>query len=138
MINYGSCATLDCEHFRFLLANYKVQKFVLGRNSQCAKNRVTGSHRLDILRTFYHQAVEMFALLAERDDSNGEATSAGTCRFAGAKETYLCSEYHKCHAVKHGDHVLCVLYTSAVPTHTMRLISQKILKTVFSDKQGYW
>lgn len=111
---------------------------MLGKNSQCAKNRVTGSHRLDILRTFYHQAVETFTLSADCDDSNGEGSNASTWRFTGAKETYLCSEYHKCHAIKHGDHVLSVLYTSAVPTHTMRLISQKILKTVFSDKQGCW
>ncbi|XP_032666224.1 protein fuzzy homolog isoform X1 [Odontomachus brunneus] len=136
--NLPASISLDSETLGFLLANYKVEKFVLGRNSQCAKNRVAGSHRLDILRTFYHQAVETFALSAERDDNNGEGTSAGAWRFTGAKETYLCSEYHKCHAVRHGDHVLCVLYTSAVPTHTMRLISQKILKTVFSDKQGYW
>lgn len=116
--------------------NYKIEKFVLGRNSQCAKNRATGSHRLDILRTFYHQAVETFALSVEDEKSNDITASAG--KFVGAKETYLCSEYHKCHAVKHGDNILCVLYTSVVPTHTMRLISQKIIKMIFSDKQTYW
>lgn len=99
---------------------------------------MTGSHRLDILRTFYHQAVETFALSIEQEESNDERVSASTWKFIGAKETYLCSEYHKCHAVKHGDNILCVLYTSVVPTHTMRLISQKIVKMIFSDKQTYW
>lgn len=124
------------EYFSFLLANYKIEKFVLGRNSQCAKNRVTGSHRLDILRTFYHQAVETFALSIE--EGNDERVITSAWKFIGAKETYLCSEYHKCHAVKHDDNILCVLYTSVVPTHTMRLISQKIVKMIFSDKQTYW
>ncbi|XP_011334033.2 protein fuzzy homolog isoform X2 [Ooceraea biroi] len=133
--NLPASVSLDSETLGFLLANYKVEKFVLGRNSQCAKNRVTGSHRLDILRTFYHQAVETFALSVDGEDGNDERATASDWRFTGAKETYLCSEYHKCHAVKHGDHILCVLYTSVIPTHTMRLISQKILKMMFSDKQ---
>ncbi|XP_011878903.1 PREDICTED: protein fuzzy homolog [Vollenhovia emeryi] len=136
--NLPTSISLDSETLGFLLANYKTEKFVLGRNSQCAKNRATGSHRLDILRTFYHQAVETFALSAEHEESGDERATASTCKFIGAKETYLCSEYHKCHAVKHGDNILCVLYTSAVPTHTMRLISQKIVKMIFSDKQTYW
>lgn len=121
-----------------MLANYKIEKFVLGRNLQCEKNRVTGSHRLDILRTFYHQAVEMFGLPVEHKESNDEKVITNAWKFTGAKETYLCSEYHKCHAVKHNDYILCVLYTSVVPTHTMRLISQKILKMMFNDKQTYW
>ncbi|XP_011054196.1 PREDICTED: protein fuzzy homolog isoform X2 [Acromyrmex echinatior] len=136
--NLPMSVSLDSETLGFLLANYKIEKFVLGKNSQCAKNRVTGSHRLDILRTFYHQAVETFALSIEHEESNDEKLTTSTWKFIGAKETYLCSEYHKCHAVKHGDNILCVLYTSVVPTHTMRLISQKIVKMIFSDKQTYW
>ncbi|KAL0114040.1 hypothetical protein PUN28_011394 [Cardiocondyla obscurior] len=136
--NLPTSISLDNETLGFLLANYKIEKFVLGRNSQCAKNRATGSHILDILRTFYHQAVETFDLTTEHEESNDENTAADTWKFIGAKETYLCSEYHKCHAVKHGDNILCVLYTSVVPTHTMRLISQKIVKMIFNDKQTYW
>lgn len=120
--------------FRFLLANYKVQKFILSKNTQYAKNRISGSHRLDILRTFYHQAVETFILSSESCDE----ISDNNWQFVGAKETYLCSEYHKCYAVKQGDHILCILYASVVPTHTMRLICQKVLKTLLVDKQGCW
>ncbi|XP_020286481.1 protein fuzzy homolog [Pseudomyrmex gracilis] len=136
--NLPSSVSLDSETLGFLLANYKVDKFVLGRNPQCAKNRVTVSHRLDILRTFYHQAVETFALSMDHNEEINDEKNPSVWKFTGAKETYLCSEYHKCHAVKHGDNILCVLYTSVVPTHTMRLISQKILKMMFSDKQICW
>ncbi|XP_029034503.1 protein fuzzy homolog [Osmia bicornis bicornis] len=125
---------LDSETLGFLLANYKVQKFILSKNTQYAKNRISGSHRLDILRTFYHQAVETFILSSESCDE----ISDNNWQFVGAKETYLCSEYHKCYAVKQGDHILCILYASVVPTHTMRLICQKVLKTLLVDKQGCW
>lgn len=128
--NLPMSINLDSETLGFLLANYKVQKFVLGKNTQYTKNRVSGSHRLDILRTFYHQAVETFILSPE---SKSE-TMSDSWKFIGAKEIYLCSEYHKCHAVKYGDHILCILYASIVPTHTMRLICQKILKMLLVDK----
>lgn len=120
--------------FRFLLANYKVKKFILYKNNQYAKNRVSGSHRLDILRTFYHQAVETFVLSSESDCD----VPSEDWKFIGARETYLCSEYHKCYAVKHGDHIFCILYASSVPTHTMRLVCRKVLKTLLVDKQGCW
>lgn len=101
---------------------------------QYAKNRVNGSHRLDILRTFYHQAVETYILSSESEYNS----SSDNWKFVGAKETYLCSEYHKCYAVKDGDHILCILCTSTVPTHTVRMICQKMLKALLIDKQGCW
>lgn len=128
---------MDSETLGFLLANHKVEKFVLGRNAQCSKNRVTGSHRLDILRTFYHQAVETFILSSGATNTDKEEIKEPS-KFVGGKETYLCSEYHKCHAVKYGNYVLCVLYSSGVPTHTTRLISKKILKMLLLDKHGSW
>lgn len=121
-----------------MLANYKIEKFVLGRNAQSTKNRITGTHRLDVLRTFYHQAIETFMLSSELEENAIEMDMGSKWKFVGAKETYLCSEYHKCHALKEGDHILCVLYTSIVPTHTMRLITEKILKMLLIDKQVCW
>ncbi|XP_076239326.1 fuzzy planar cell polarity protein-like protein [Calliopsis andreniformis] len=132
--NLPATISLDLETLGFLLVNYKVQKFVLGRNTQYAKSRINGSHRLDILRTFYHQAVETFILPSGFEDG----TNNQDWKFIGTKEIYLCSEYHKCHSIKHGDHILCILYSSVIPTYTMRLISQKILKTLLGDKQGCW
>lgn len=119
---------------RFLLTNYKIQKFILGKNMQYAKNRISGSHRLDILRTFYHQAVEAYILSSEFECN----TTDDSWKFVGTKETYLCSEYHKCYAVKHGDHILCILCASTVPTHTVRSVCQKILKALLFDKHGCW
>lgn len=55
-----------------------------------------------------------------------------------ATETYWSSEYHKCHALKEIDNILCVLYKSTVPTHTMRLMTQVTLKTILQDKQLCW
>nr|CAD7585813.1 unnamed protein product [Timema genevievae] len=55
-----------------------------------------------------------------------------------ALETYWCSEYHKCHALRSGGILLCMLYTSAVPIQTMRLITGRTLKFLTSDKQLCW
>ncbi|XP_015594332.1 protein fuzzy homolog isoform X2 [Cephus cinctus] len=123
-----------------------IGKFVLSRNPQNTKNRVTGTHRLDILRTFYHQAVETFLLSEDIEECQTDSTETpkrlnqqeNGQKFEGAKETYWCSEYHKCHAVKEGDQVFCVLYSATVPTHTMRLITHKTLKTLLADKQLCW
>lgn len=132
--NLPTSINLDSEMLGFLLVNYKIKKFVLGRNIECAKSRISGSHRLDILRTFYHQAVETFIFSSEFEDG----TNNENWKFMDTKEIYLCSEYHKCHSVKYGDHILCILYASVIPTHTMRLICQKVLKTLLVDKQGCW
>lgn len=136
--NVPAALSLDINALGFLLANCKVDKFVLSRNAQSTKNRVTGTHRLDILRTFYHQAIEIFMLSSECEEGNIEMNLESKWKFVGAKETYLCSEYHKCHALKYEDHILCVLYASVVPTHTMRLITDKILKVLLIDKQICW
>ena len=91
---------------------------------------------MDILRTFYYQAVETFLVTEKSEQCDPHDVDKQT--FVGAKETYWCSEYHKCHAVKEGDQILCLLYTSTVPTHTMRLITQRTLKALLADKQICW
>ncbi|XP_017885341.1 protein fuzzy homolog [Ceratina calcarata] len=136
--NLPASINLDPETLGFLLANHKTEKFVLGKNALYTRSRVTGSHRLDILRTFYYQAVETFMSTSEYDSDCEVDPPNSSDKFVGAKETYLCSEYHKCYAVKHGDHVLCILCTSVVPTHTMKLMCQRILKALLVDKQTCW
>lgn len=122
-------------NYSFLLVNFKVGKFVLSRNTQQSKSLVSGTHHLDTLRTFYHYAVETFLLNAENVTKDEEISET---KAISAKETYWCSEYHKCHALKDNEHILCVLYTSTVPTHTMRLITSKTSKILVSDKQVCW
>lgn len=74
----------------------------------------------------------MTFLVPKTDSSNNNSDSNI------ANETYWCSEYHKCHAAKVNDNILCVLYASSIPTHAMRLLTQKTLKTLIGDKQLCW
>ena len=131
--NFSTGVSLDPGILGFLLADYKVGKFVLTKNPQHAKNRATGTQPLDLLRTFYHHAVEIF-LLPQKSEESDEKEKVRN-NFEGAKETYWCLEYHKCHALKEGNYIFCVLYVSSIPTHTMRLITEKTLKLLLSEKQ---
>ncbi|KAJ8672488.1 hypothetical protein QAD02_003747 [Eretmocerus hayati] len=134
--NFPLAMTLDSGILGFLLVNFRMGKFVLSRNVHHTKSHATGTHRLDTLKTFYHHAVE--TLLATNLDKDYKNANQSTGEFQGAVETYWCLEYHKCHALKQIDHIFCVLYTSVVPTHTMRLITQKTLKFLLSDRQVCW
>lgn len=129
--NFPPSVNLDSGILGFLLVNCKIGKFVLSQNIQHPKNHASSSHRLEILRSFYHFAVEAFLIQSDLKKHDKEV-------FSKAKETYWCSEYHKCHAVREGDQILCCLYTASVPTHTIRLISQKTLKSLLVDRQVCW
>ncbi|XP_014207801.1 protein fuzzy homolog [Copidosoma floridanum] len=137
--NFPSTMSVDPGVLGFLLVNCKIGKYILSRNTQHSKNYGSGTHRLDTLRTFYHHAEE---ILSQPFDSLKCKVEQSSCKsseqFKNTKETYWCSEYHKCHALKESEHIIYVLYPSAVPTHTMRIISQKTLKILVSDKQICW
>lgn len=132
--NFPHSIQLDPEILGLLLINVDEHKFMLSRNAQqVSKTRsLTGMHRLDILRTFYYEAVATFLINLAEDESEELVNTSE------AEETYWCSEYHKCHAIKVGSDILCVLYTSVVQQTTMRLISQKTLKDLILDKQVCW
>lgn len=115
-----------------------------------SKRTASGSHRLDILRSFYYQAVLNYLSIKDDNvledccDQNASVNSdlkqvlkRNYCENTG-KETYWCSEYHKCHAIRVNDNILCVLYTSSIPTHAIRLVTQKTLKMLISDRQVCW
>lgn len=132
--------------FRLLLINIKLKKYMMSKNPQQTTSRKTSSssHRLDILRTFFYQAV-MNTLIPNTQtwQENNIYEDQKTDKLAldeqnDGVETYWCSEYHKCHAVKVGNNILCVLYNSATPTHAMRLISKSTLSLLISDKQVCW
>jgi hypothetical protein len=65
------------------------------------------------------QAITTIILICVSINSEGAAAYEQPSTSA-ALETYWCSEYHKCHALRRGATLLCVLYASAVPIHTMR------------------
>ncbi|XP_021921650.1 protein fuzzy homolog isoform X2 [Zootermopsis nevadensis] len=139
--NFPPCIQLDSGVLGILLVDRQAGKFLLSRN-QCAdagkkeSQSPSGAHRLDVLRTFYHQVADTF-MNHSSDNSEGAAACEQPSTSA-ALETYWCSEYHKCHALRHGATLLCVLYASAVPIHTMRLITQRTLKFLTADKQLCW
>lgn len=152
--NFPHSIQLDSNVLGFLLINTEVGKYVLSyiandkpvwqsrerteSNTEHSNpvNAPSSRHRLHVLRTFYHQAVE--SLLLTADSSNNKKEKGDTARESSPLETYWCSEYHKCHGIRRGTNVLCVLYVSSVPTHTMRLLSQQTLKILTTDKQLHW
>lgn len=109
--NFPSNIELDSGILGLLLLNRHSKKFLLSRNihqtSSTVKRTLSGTHRLDILRTFFHQSVDII------DDiiSNKQIENL---------EQYWCSDYHKCHALINENNILCVLFIAAIPTHTMR------------------
>lgn len=104
-----------------LLLNRTHSKYVMSRNLQPAvgNKRVIntgGHHRLDILRAFFHQAVDVIdSFLA---DENTPSTSSHNN--PKSVESYWSLEYHKCHSYSLGENLICILYAASIPTHTMR------------------
>ncbi|XP_011502317.1 PREDICTED: protein fuzzy homolog isoform X2 [Ceratosolen solmsi marchali] len=137
--NFPYSISLDSRILGFLLVNYKIKKFVMSRNVQHLKNQISRTYQLDTIKTFYHYAVETLFYTIDSYTKNLERNEEKTTdQFKSAKETYWSFEYHKCHALKELDHIICVLYTSIVPTHTMRLITHKTLKIILTEKQICW
>lgn len=111
---------------------------------QTTSKKSSSSHRLDILRTFLYQAVMSFLTTQDFEIENGiddqvtQKDKENNAEMNVGIETYWCSEYHKCHAMKLNDNILCVLYNSSVPNPAMRMITEKTLKCFISDKQICW
>lgn len=120
--NFPYSAQLDGGIMGVLLVDHKMGKFMLSGNQNHSDGK-KDVYRLDILCTFYYQGARLLW-------DNSCASKA--------VESYWCSEYHKCHAIKQGDTLLCVLYAAAVPTHTMRLITKQSFKLLTTDKQLGW
>lgn len=103
-----------------------------------AMSTPSASHRLHVIQTFFNQAVESLLLTPADLDFSKRDAEADAAKENSALEAYWCSEYLKCHGIRKTSNVLCVLYASSVPTHTMRLLSQQTLKHFTSDKQLHW
>lgn len=83
------------------------------QQSSNGKRATAGAHRLDILRTFYHQAVETINKFLQNSSNEND-------KVIKSLESYWCSDYHKCHAYAFEDNLICILYIAAIPTHNMR------------------
>lgn len=121
--------------YRLILINTSTGKYMTSKNphQQTSKKLGGSSHRLDILRTFFYRSV-MSTLIVK----NSHKLECSEEQELETLETYWCSEYHKCHAMKVNDNVLCVLYNSSVPTHAMTLLTEKMLKQLIMEKQVCW
>nr|CAD7442720.1 unnamed protein product [Timema bartmani] len=118
--NFPPSIQLDTGVMGLLLIDHECGKFMLSRNQHPDSaghetRSLNSAHRLDVLRTFYHQVATPF--FSHNDEGNFAEKSPVSSQ---ALETYWCSEYHKCHALRSGGILLCMLYTSAVPIQTMR------------------
>lgn len=120
----------------FILINRRHGKYVIAQNVHqtinTRKRASTSGHRLDILRSFFHQTVD-----ADEVGMTVFPTAMAANR-ARSIEAYWCSDYHKCHAYAFEEYLLCVLYFAAIPTHIMRLTTQKTLNTIISEKGTTW
>ncbi|XP_075237279.1 fuzzy planar cell polarity protein-like protein [Lycorma delicatula] len=101
-----------------LLVNFLYGKYLLSRNLFGNKKEAG-----DVLRTFYYQTAP--SILKKDGCIKG-------------LEIYWCSEYHKLHALNVKDNLICVLYSSSIPTHTMRFITRQTMNNLLLEKQYCW
>lgn len=115
--NFPPAIIIDSNVLGFLLLNITDGKFVMSRilpkKEPCS---LSGTHRLNVLRTFYKQSACVFLMSDNRDNAQVRVNKLGL-------ETYWCSEYHKCHALRQGSNLICILYGATVPSHTMRYVN---------------
>lgn len=127
--NIPSSLELDDGVLGLLLINRTSRKCVLTRNVDAGdegKRQLNNNgHRLDILKTFHNQAVDMVDELLNRNVKSGQLK---------ALESYWSSDYYKLHAMGQGDNLICVMFTAAIPIHTMRLISRETLAAVLAER----
>ncbi|XP_071446020.1 protein fuzzy homolog isoform X2 [Hetaerina americana] len=143
--NIPSSVNLDPGVLGFLLLDDELQKFLLSVNvlgDACLheglpSHSISEAHRKTLLRTFYKQIVSTFM---QKSNSNEELPKSKSVRESPsqAKESYWSSEYHKCHALIQSSNQIFVLYSAAVPTHTMRVLTKSTLQLFTHDKQLCW
>ncbi|CAB4068011.1 FUZ [Lepeophtheirus salmonis] len=86
------------------------------------------SRKLDLLRSFYKNVVgpifpDILILNNHNVDENGDPHSSRVSHskvLHPVRETYLCSEYHKCYATQIGQYQMFCLFVAGIPNHNMR------------------
>ncbi|KAJ2950137.1 hypothetical protein O0L34_g11487 [Tuta absoluta] len=135
--NFPMSVTFENCVLGILVININRRRCVFSRHLHATSQKgraISGTHRLDILRTFYVTSARDLAPELRLVDGHDK----GEDDFSGLQETYWCSDYHNCHAQRSGNLLACVLYSSTVPTHTMRLISSQILQELNTCKEIFW
>ncbi|XP_041982897.1 protein fuzzy homolog [Aricia agestis] len=136
--NVPASITFEPVLLGILFINIAKRRCVFSRHLHATNQKsrtMSANHRIDILRTFFITTAKDLATefniksLDEKDTNNSLPCMS---------ETYWCSEYHKCHAQRSGDFMCCALYAPSVHTHTMRLLTSKILQDLITSKEIYW
>ncbi|XP_063619397.1 protein fuzzy homolog [Cydia splendana] len=120
-----------------LLVNTNNQRCVFSRHLHATNQKtrgMPGAHKVDILRTFYVTAARELA----REDKSRSGEKDELEELDGMCEVTWVSEYHKCHARRSGNLLCCALYSSSVPSHTMRLITNQMLQDISTNKEIHW
>lgn len=135
--NFPADVHVNDEILGLMLVNEKTHRYMISKNHQTTgKTSSASGHRLDILRTFFHQAiVPIRQALAIDISSVGSEGQENEETFRNS-EQFWCSDYHKSHALIDGDNVLCVLYSASVTTHAMQTTSKKLLDQLLADKNN--
>jgi hypothetical protein len=128
--NFPQTIEFDPTVLGFLLINRLSRKFVISKNIQQVASK-RNSHRMNILRTFFNEAVDMNCLKSSSFyDSSADNISV--------KEHFYLSDYHKCHAIIDKNYIICVLYLSIIPTYAMSFLTQDVLNKLLDDKSIEW
>lgn len=131
--NIPDTIEFDSGTLGIMLINEKNKRFLKSKNlQQNHLQRISSTdHRLDILRTFFYQAIAPVRQIISNEAKDEEDSFLNT-------EQYWCSDYHKCHALIESDNTLLVLYGSAVPTQSMQIMSKKLLEQLLADRSTCW
>ncbi|KAI5709950.1 hypothetical protein M8J75_004383 [Diaphorina citri] len=106
----------------FLLIDHNMGKMVMSGSIAGHRKEVKCPNH--VLRSFYYQCVH--AMIVEKDEDVRQV------------EVYWCAEHYKTFAIRDQDTVLCLLFSSVVPTHAMRLICKETLVQLSQDKTIVW
>nr|XP_018900992.1 PREDICTED: protein fuzzy homolog isoform X1 [Bemisia tabaci] len=105
----------------FLLINIPLSKYVM--SNTVSNNKKESRSNCDVLRTFFYESATSLT------SPHGEHA---------ALETYWCSEYHKIYAMRIEDEIMCVLFSSNIPTPTMRILTRETHALLTGDKHFCW
>lgn len=122
--NFPPTIELDSNIIGFLLINKVLKKYMISKSIQQVVGK-RSSHRMDILRAFFHQSV---------DGDDFEGATLYDPKDVKITEQYYTSDYHKCHALMNDENIICVMYLSAIPTHAMKFITQDLLEKLLAEK----
>uniref|UniRef100_A0A8C4R580 Uncharacterized protein n=1 Tax=Eptatretus burgeri TaxID=7764 RepID=A0A8C4R580_EPTBU len=117
-----------------LLVNPSVQQSVCSVQPHgpepARKSKLSLESRRAALRSFYLFVSETYFTsnldAAKEPDSNAAHVRAST----EVTECYTCTKHYRCYALTKGVHLLCVLFSTEVPTFSLRSASHAILKSV--------